>query len=71
MFSRRVEDVAEQLVRLRIHVEAAIDFADEPLDTLGVHLGCVPVWSKRKPLLTQLRLDARQWPAARQLACTR
>ena len=35
VFSRRVEDVAEQLVRLRIHVEAAIDFADEPLDTLG------------------------------------
>ncbi|MBN8793204.1 MAG: tRNA uridine-5-carboxymethylaminomethyl(34) synthesis GTPase MnmE [Stenotrophomonas nitritireducens] len=35
VFSRRVEDVAERLVRLRIHVEAAIDFADEPLDTLG------------------------------------
>ncbi|WP_282298151.1 tRNA uridine-5-carboxymethylaminomethyl(34) synthesis GTPase MnmE [Stenotrophomonas sp. PS02289] len=35
VFSRRVEDAAEQLVRLRIHVEAAIDFADEPLDTLG------------------------------------
>lgn len=35
VFSRRVEDVAEWLVRLRIHVEAAIDFADEPLDTLG------------------------------------
>ena len=35
VFSRRVDEVAEQLVRLRIHVEAAIDFADEPLDTLG------------------------------------
>lgn len=35
VFSRRVEDVAEQLARLRIHVEAAIDFADEPIDTLG------------------------------------
>ncbi|WNH54044.1 tRNA uridine-5-carboxymethylaminomethyl(34) synthesis GTPase MnmE [Stenotrophomonas oahuensis] len=35
VFSRRVEDAAEQLVLLRIHVEAAIDFADEPLDTLG------------------------------------
>ena len=35
VFSRRVEDAGEQLVRLRIHVEAAIDFADEPLDTLG------------------------------------
>ena len=35
VFSRRVEEAAEQLVLLRIHVEAAIDFADEPLDTLG------------------------------------
>ncbi|HAV70819.1 MAG TPA: tRNA uridine-5-carboxymethylaminomethyl(34) synthesis GTPase MnmE, partial [Stenotrophomonas sp.] len=35
VFSRRVDEVAEQLVLLRIHVEAAIDFADEPLDTLG------------------------------------
>ncbi|WP_312237282.1 tRNA uridine-5-carboxymethylaminomethyl(34) synthesis GTPase MnmE [Stenotrophomonas sp.] len=35
VFSRRVDEAAEQLVLLRIHVEAAIDFADEPLDTLG------------------------------------
>src|SRR5690606_33049412 len=35
VFSRRVDDVAEQLVLLRIHVEAAIDFADEPRGTLG------------------------------------
>lgn len=35
VFSRRIETVVEQLVLLRIHVEAAIDFADEPLDTLG------------------------------------
>jgi len=35
VFSRRVDDLAEQLIRLRIHIEAAIDFADEPLDTLG------------------------------------
>ncbi|MFT4247145.1 MAG: tRNA uridine-5-carboxymethylaminomethyl(34) synthesis GTPase MnmE [Pseudomonas sp.] len=35
VFSRRVEEVAGQLTRLRIHVEAAIDFADEPIDTLG------------------------------------
>lgn len=35
VFSRRVDAAAEQLVVLRIHVEAAIDFADEPLDTLG------------------------------------
>lgn len=35
VFSRRVDEVAERLVLLRIHVEAAIDFADEPLETLG------------------------------------
>ncbi|MGH8073075.1 MAG: tRNA uridine-5-carboxymethylaminomethyl(34) synthesis GTPase MnmE [Lysobacter sp.] len=34
-FSRRVEALAEGLLAIRIHVEAAIDFADEPLDTLG------------------------------------
>lgn len=35
VFSRRVDALAEALLRLRVHVEAAIDFADEPLDTLG------------------------------------
>lgn len=35
VFSRRIEEAGEQLLHLRIHVEAAIDFADEPLDTLG------------------------------------
>ncbi|HVI25480.1 MAG TPA: tRNA uridine-5-carboxymethylaminomethyl(34) synthesis GTPase MnmE [Xanthomonadaceae bacterium] len=35
VFSRRVEALAADLLRLRVHVEAAIDFADEPLDTLG------------------------------------
>ena len=34
-FSRRVEAIAAGLLRMRIHMEAAIDFADEPLDTLG------------------------------------
>jgi len=34
-FSRRVDAVADTLLAIRIHVEAAIDFADEPLDTLG------------------------------------
>ncbi|QOY62752.1 tRNA uridine-5-carboxymethylaminomethyl(34) synthesis GTPase MnmE [Lysobacter sp. H21R4] len=34
-FSRRVEAIAAGLLRMRIHTEAAIDFADEPLDTLG------------------------------------
>ena len=34
-FSRRVDALAESLVAIRVHVEAAIDFADEPLETLG------------------------------------
>lgn len=34
-FSRRVDALAAELLALRVHVEAAIDFADEPLDTLG------------------------------------
>lgn len=35
VFSRRVNALADALLKLRVHVEAAIDFADEPLDTLG------------------------------------
>jgi tRNA modification GTPase len=35
LFSERVDGIAGTLLHLRIHVEAAIDFADEPLDTLG------------------------------------
>ena len=34
-FSRRVDALAEALIAIRIHAEAAIDFADEPLETLG------------------------------------
>ena len=34
-FSRRVDALAQALLAIRVHVEAAIDFADEPLDTLG------------------------------------
>ncbi|UHQ23399.1 tRNA uridine-5-carboxymethylaminomethyl(34) synthesis GTPase MnmE [Lysobacter sp. 5GHs7-4] len=34
-FSRRVDALADDLLAIRVHVEAAIDFADEPLDTLG------------------------------------
>jgi tRNA modification GTPase len=34
-FSHRVEVLADALVAIRVHAEAAIDFADEPLDTLG------------------------------------
>jgi tRNA modification GTPase len=36
VFSQRIESIAATLLRLRIHVEAAIDFVDEPIDTLGV-----------------------------------
>ncbi|MCL1635989.1 tRNA uridine-5-carboxymethylaminomethyl(34) synthesis GTPase MnmE [Luteimonas sp. SX5] len=35
VFSRRVDAIADELLALRVHTEAAIDFADEPLDTLG------------------------------------
>ncbi|WP_133501330.1 tRNA uridine-5-carboxymethylaminomethyl(34) synthesis GTPase MnmE [Cognatilysobacter terrigena] len=34
-FSRRVDALAEALLHVRVHCEAAIDFADEPIDTLG------------------------------------
>jgi tRNA modification GTPase len=34
-FSRRVDALAGELLAIRVHVEAAIDFADEPIDTLG------------------------------------
>ncbi len=35
-FSRRVDAIAAALLALRVHVEAMIDFVDEPLDTLGI-----------------------------------
>ena len=35
VFSRRVEALMAQVLAIRVHVEAAIDFADESLDTLG------------------------------------
>ncbi len=35
VFSRQVEALMGLLLAVRVHVEAAIDFADEPLDTLG------------------------------------
>jgi tRNA modification GTPase len=34
-FSRQVEALMDAVLAIRVHVEAAIDFADEPLDTLG------------------------------------
>ncbi|MEO6519514.1 MAG: tRNA uridine-5-carboxymethylaminomethyl(34) synthesis GTPase MnmE [Pseudoxanthomonas sp.] len=35
VFSQRVEAIAASFSSLRVHVEAAIDFADESIDTLG------------------------------------
>jgi tRNA modification GTPase len=35
VFSERVESMGQSLLALRVHVEAAIDFADESIDTLG------------------------------------
>ncbi|MGJ4728592.1 tRNA uridine-5-carboxymethylaminomethyl(34) synthesis GTPase MnmE [Luteimonas sp. SDU101] len=34
-FSTRVDALSERLLALRVQVEAAIDFADEPIETLG------------------------------------
>ena len=34
-FSSRVESITERMLALRVHVEAMIDFSDEPLETLG------------------------------------
>ena len=35
VFSQQVEALAAELLALRVHVEAAIDFADESIETLG------------------------------------
>lgn len=53
-FSRRVDAIAAGLLRMRIHMEAAIDFADEPLDTLGgdaLHRGCAGLADELDALL--------------------
>ncbi|MBB3923275.1 tRNA uridine-5-carboxymethylaminomethyl(34) synthesis GTPase MnmE [Xanthomonas arboricola] len=57
VFSQRVDALSGSLTRLRVHVEAAIDFADEPLDTLGgaqVRDGL----QQARALLAQLLRDA-------------
>jgi tRNA modification GTPase len=35
-FSRRVDALGDGLLALRVHVEAAIDFSDEPIEALGL-----------------------------------
>ena len=57
VFSRRVDAVSESLTRLRIHVEAAIDFAYEPLDTLG-GAQVREELTRTRALLAQLLRDA-------------
>ncbi|MDO0839963.1 tRNA uridine-5-carboxymethylaminomethyl(34) synthesis GTPase MnmE [Xanthomonas campestris pv. campestris] len=57
VFSRRMDAVSESLTRLRIHVEAAIDFADEPLDTLG-GAQVREELTRTRALLAQLLRDA-------------
>ncbi|MCY7355409.1 MAG: tRNA uridine-5-carboxymethylaminomethyl(34) synthesis GTPase MnmE [Lysobacter sp.] len=37
VFSRRVNAIAAELLSLRVQIEASIDFADEPIDTLVGH----------------------------------
>jgi len=35
VFSERVNTIAAELLNVRVHIEAMIDFVDEPIDTLG------------------------------------
>jgi len=35
VFSRRINAIAADLLHVRVHIEAMIDFVDEPIDTLG------------------------------------
>jgi len=35
VFSRRVNAIAAELLNVRVHIEAMIDFVDEPIETLG------------------------------------
>ena len=57
VFSRQVDALLAQLLELRVHAEAAIDFADEPLETLGGHLLQTRLASLQERL-RQLRQEA-------------
>ena len=50
VFSRQVEALAASMLTIRVHVEAAIDFVDEPLDTLGGEV----LWARIDALCTDL-----------------
>ena len=56
MFSQRVDTLADKLSGLRVHVEAAIDFADESIDTLGgeaVRAGLMQALAQLSTLLVE------------------
>ena len=56
-FSGRVDALMAQLLAIRVHVEAAIDFADESLDTLG-GTALFGRLQQARDALAQLRGDA-------------
>jgi len=56
-FSQRVDALMAQLLAIRVHVEAAIDFADESLDTLG-GTALRERLQQARATLAQLRVDA-------------
>jgi len=61
-FSARIEAIAQRLLHLRIHVEAAIDFVDEPIQTLGldqVEAGVGQLLEQLQALLEQARRGRR------------
>ena len=56
VFSQRVDTLADKLSGLRVHVEAAIDFADESIDTLGgeaVRAGLMQALAQLSTLLVE------------------
>ena len=57
VFSQRVDAIAASFSALRVHVEAAIDFADESIDTLGGEAVRQALATARLQL-SQLLLDA-------------
>ena len=56
-FSQRVDALMAQLLAMRVHVEAAIDFADESLDTLG-GAALRERLQQARAALAQLRVEA-------------
>jgi len=59
VFSQQVEALAAELLALRVHVEAAIDFADESIETLGGRILRERLAAARTALATLLAQAAR------------